>query len=302
MLNCDVLKEFLFDCTLRKLSERTMKSYKNNNLCLFRFIEKEYGILELESTTHLCVRGYVEYLTKKNLSEVYINTVIRSFKVYFQYCVEEGYIINNPILKVKRQKEPMVVINTFSDSEVKKMMTQYEEKDFLSTRNRLLLAVLFDTGIRCSELCGLKMTDIRDDYINIYGKGKKIRHVPITPVLYKYIIKYNRIRGYYFKDKYFYDADFYFLSRNGRRLTVEAIERVVGKAGESSDVRKEIRCSPHTARHYYAQAQLRNGIDVYSLSRLLGHSNINITKRYLQSIQDEDILKKGLLSSPLMNL
>lgn len=73
-------------------------------------------------------------------------------------------------------------------------------------------------------------------------------------------------------------------------------------AGEGVKVRKEIRCSPHTCRHYFAQAQLRNGLDVYSLSRLLGHENINITKRYLQGLKDEEVLELGVKSSPLMNL
>lgn len=66
--------------------------------------------------------------------------------------------------------------------------------------------------------------------------------------------------------------------------------------------RKEIRCSPHTCRHYFAQSQLRNGLDVYSLSRLLGHEDISITKRYLQGMQDENIIEMSIKTSPLMNL
>ncbi|NLK23482.1 MAG: site-specific integrase [Clostridiales bacterium] len=96
--------------------------------------------------------------------------------------------------------------------------------------------------------------------------------------------------------------DNYFLSSRNKPLTTEAVERIVKLAGEGVKVRKEIRCSPHTCRHYFAQAQLRNGLDVYSLSRLLGHENINITKRYLQGLKDEEVLELGVKSSPLMNL
>ena len=67
-------------------------------------------------------------------------------------------------------------------------------------------------------------------------------------------------------------------------------------------VRTEIRCSPHTCRHYFAQAQLRNGLDVYSLSRLLGHEDISITKRYLQGLNDRNIVERSIKTSPLMNL
>ncbi|WP_353846378.1 site-specific integrase [Clostridium sp. ZBS13] len=71
---------------------------------------------------------------------------------------------------------------------------------------------------------------------------------------------------------------------------------------QKANIRNEIRCSLHTCRHYFVQAQLRNGVDVYSLSRLLGHENISITKRYLQSIQDGDIVEMSVKTSPLMNL
>ena len=85
-------------------------------------------------------------------------------------------------------------------------------------------------------------------------------------------------------------------------MTGEAVERVVKLCGKEAMVRTEIRCSPHTCRHYFAQAQLRNGLDVYSLSRLLGHEDISITKRYLQGLNDRNIVERSIKTSPLMNL
>ncbi len=85
-------------------------------------------------------------------------------------------------------------------------------------------------------------------------------------------------------------------------MTPEAIERVVKKCGEQANVRTDIRCSLHTCRYTYAQMQLKNGLDVYSLSRILGYENITITKRYLQSLTDADILALAVKTSPLMNL
>ena len=92
------------------------------------------------------------------------------------------------------------------------------------------------------------------------------------------------------------------MSSRNKPLTTEAIQRIVKLAGQGANVRKEIRCSPHTCRHYYAQAQLKNGLDVYSLSRLLGHETVNVTKRYLEGIKDTEVLELGVKSSPLMNL
>ena len=120
-------------------------------------------------------------------------------------------------------------------------------------------------------------------------------------MLKKILIKYERAREEYIKDSLIRE-DAYFLSYRGKRMTGEAVERIVKICGEEARIRKEIRCSPHTCRHYYAQAQLKNVLDVYSLSRLLGHESINITKRYLQGIQDESIIKMSVKTSPLMNL
>lgn len=302
-MNEDIIKEFLFDCKIRKLSERTVKGYKNNNLAMFRFIESEYGITELEETNHIVIRKYIEYLTQKNLSEVYINGLIKCFKAYFTYCMREQYICKNPMDKVNRQKEIIPMINTFTNDEVSRMIKYYNNSSkFLDNRNQLIMVLLLDTGIRNSELCGLKLTDVRDTYINIYGKGKKVRHVPITIIINKYMIKYLRIRENYIKDKINYDTDYLFLSQKGKKLTVETIERIVLKCGNGSGVRSEIRISPHTCRHYYAQTQLKNGCDLFTVAKLLGHSNINVTKRYLQSMHDEDTLIMAAKTSPLMNL
>ena len=73
-------------------------------------------------------------------------------------------------------------------------------------------------------------------------------------------------------------------------------------AATTANVRDNIRSSPHTCRHYFAQCQLRNGIDVYSLSRLMGHNNIKITQRYLSSLNDSDIVEKSVKTSPLMRI
>lgn len=302
MLNEDVIKEFLFDCRMRKLSERTIKGYKNNNLAMFKFVKQEYGITELEETNHIAIKGYIEFLTKKGLSEVYINGLIKCFKAYFIYCKREQYIFKNPMDKVHRQKEPIILINTFTNEEVKRLIRFYSGSKFLDIRNQLIMVVLLDTGIRNSELCDLKLSDIRDTYINIFGKGKKVRHVPITAIINKYMIKYLRIRDEYIKDKINYDTEYLLLSQKGKKLTVETIERVVLECGEECKVRKEIRISPHTCRHYYAQTQLKNGCDLFTVARLLGHSKIDVTKRYLQSMQDEETLIMGAKTSPLMNI
>lgn len=301
MLLNDVIKEFWFDCQLRNISIRTMKNYRNINLAMIRFMENEYGIKDVEEVRSVHLKGFVNFQRSKGLSESYGNGIIKTFRAFFKYCTGEGYITENPSLRVNWIREPKVIINTFTDEEVIRMMSAYSFTDYLSARNRTILAMFFDTGIRNLELCMVEHIDIKDTYISIKGKGNKERHIGKSPQLEKHIIKYQRIKEGYFRDK-LDRSDHFFLSRTGRPLTVEAVERILRMAGERAGVREEIRCSPHTCRHYYAQAQLKNGLDVYSLSRLLGHENIMITKRYLQSMQDRDIVSMSAKTSPLMKL
>lgn len=302
MLLQDVLKEFLFDCRMRKLSERTLKGYKNNNLSLFRYLENEYGIVKLDEVHYKLIQAYIKFLMDKELKETYINGLIKCFRAFFKYCYDEDYISVNPMDKIKFQKQPITLITTFTDKEVVDMVNHYNGKRFLDIRNRLIMTLLFDTGIRNAELCQLKVSDIRETHINIMGKGKKQRYVPITPVINKILVKYMRVREEYIKDKFAYETEYLLLSQKGKKLTIETIERVVLEAGQSVGVREAVRISPHTCRHYYAQAQLRNGCDLYSLSKLLGHSNINITKIYLQSMNEDSFLEIAVKTSPLMNL
>lgn len=301
MLLEDVLKEFIYDCELRGLSPRTIKGYRNNNARFFKFLEEELSVIELERVTTKQIKMYLTLLKEQDLSESYANGIIKNLRSFLNYCVQEEYIKENPTHKVKWIKEPIKLINTFTDKEIVNMLAVLPNKNYLNIRNNAILAMFIETGIRNLELCNIKKEHIRDKDILIDGKGNKQRVVPLTSGLMKYLIKYDRVRGSYFKDKLFVD-DYYFLSRTGRQLTVEANERIIKNISELADVRNGIRSSPHTLRHYFAQSQIRNSLDVYSLSRLLGHTNISITKRYLQSLEDDDLIDMAISTSNLANL
>ena len=296
----DVIKEFIFEIKLRNYSERTIKGYKNNILKFARYMKNEFEIVEIEEISHVHIKSYLNFLKGNGLTEVYINTILKNLRSFYKYCFTEGYCLN-VALKVGWLRERKTIIKTFSDDEIRKMMDVYNYSSYIHARNKCIMAILIDTGIRNFELCQLKITDIRETVIYIMGKGKKERVVPISPYLKKIMIKYERIREGYLKNNILH-YDNYFLSYRNKPLTTEAVERIVRLCGEKANVNKNIRCSPHTCKHYFAQAQLRNGLDVYRLSRLLGHENVTITKRYLQGLKDKEVLELGMKSSPLMNL
>ena len=91
------------------------------------------------------------------------------------------------------QKEPKVLIQTFSDDEVRSLLSAFDYSTYLSARNKMILAIAFDTGARNTEICQIKREDIHDNVILIHGKRNKERHVPISPYLQKVMLKYERI-------------------------------------------------------------------------------------------------------------
>lgn len=302
MLLEDVLQEYLYDCQLRKLSERTIKSLRNNNTRLFSFLSNTCAITKLEQVKRVHIQSYITHLSEQGRKETYINGIIKSFRAFFKYCENEDYIQDNPMQKISFQKEVIPVIRTFNNTEIKKMIHYYNGKTFLQCRNNLIMVMLLDSGIRNSELCNIQMEDVHENAIKIYGKGKKIRYVPLTPAINKSLIRYRRVRNEYIQDKTTYHAQYLLLSQKGKRLTPETVERIVKDCGQACGIRNEIRCSPHTCRHYYAQTQLKNGCDLFVVSRLLGHSNINITKRYLNSMEVDDIMEVATQTTPLKNM
>lgn len=300
MLLENVIKEYIYEIRCKNYTERTIKGYRNNLNKWCKYCNQELNVYELEEINHFHIKKYLNLLKDKGLSESYINTILKNIRSFYKYCVKEEYCLNIS-KKVDWLKEPKKIIHTFTDTEVKKMLDYYNMSSYIGARNKCIMAILFDTGIRNLELCNLKRTDVRETTIYIFGKGRKERVVPISPYLKKVMIKYERMRYSYLKDNPLH-YDNYFLSYRCKPLTIEAVERIIRIAGKRARIRENIRCSPHTCRHYYAQTQLRNGLDIYSLSRILGHESVNITKRYLQSIRDEQIVELSVDTSPLMNL
>lgn len=297
----DMLKEFRYDMKIRNLTPRTIKTSYNSTAKFFKYCKEEFRIEDLDDLKSIHIKSYVEYLQKLKRSEVYINSILKYLKAFFKYCVQEEYILErkNPMKKLNWVKEEKTLIETFNDREVYKMLKVWNYKTFYNARNKAIIAMLIETGIRNLELCTLSLTSVRDSVIKVMGKGRKERYVPISPRLKKILIKYERIRTEYIKDK-FITEDAYFLSYRGKRLTIEAVERVVKETGKKANIRANIRCSPHTCRHYYAQFMLKQNVDIYTVSRLLGHSSIDITKIYLRTIRDKEIVEMNNMVSPLM--
>ncbi|MEK4037261.1 site-specific integrase [Paenibacillus sp. FSL L8-0493] len=205
--------------------------------------------------------------------------------------------------RIRNLKEDKTVIVTFNDDEVSRIINDLKEETYSNVRDKLILIMLFDTGIRVSELCNIKSDDIARRHILIHGKGSKQRLVYISNIMRKYMRKYEALKQERFIKRLEDEIEnCYFLDQSAVRLSRSRINKILKEHCNNAGVRKEVRCSPHDCRHYFAQKQLRNGIDIYSLSRLMGHFDTQITSKYLRGLEQEDILQIGRLYSPLNGL
>ena len=290
-------REYLTEIEVRKFTLKTIKSYRNNLNLFLRFCEEEAGISEVEELTLSVVWQFSVYMSGKGRKGSYINGLLKVAKAFIQYCYDEGYGGFNTRKNFKWCKQDKAVIMAFKPSDVRCMLQSCKGYDFLQVRDAAVLTALFETGIRCWELCCIQKKDIHEDFIIINGKNHKQRVVPITPVLRKAMMKYDNCAADYFTLKNI--DDYYFLSFHGRQLTNSAVEHIIKRHGEGIS---GIRVSPHTCRHFFAQQQIKMGTDLYTISRLLGHENIQITQTYLNSLRDDDIIQIAKQKSVLMSM
>jgi len=163
----------------------------------------------------------------------------------------------------------------------------------------VIILTLLDTGLRVNELINLKIDNVwlEEGIIKVLGKGNKERLVPvgkqIRRLLWRYITHYR-------PEPARPNLDNLFLTRDGRSLTKNRVDSMMKHYGERARL-SGIRCSPHTLRHTFAVTYLRNGGDVFSLQRILGHSSLEMTRRYCE-LADVDIEKAHALASPVDNL
>ncbi|HCS93114.1 MAG TPA: recombinase [Bavariicoccus seileri] len=306
-------KEFYFNCEATGLQNKTIVRYRKCFNIFLKYLEEKSDYIELESITANQIKAFLLSLKHKGRAESYLNTHIKTIRAFYRFCVDEEYLeqSQNVALKVKFFRQKKTIIRTFNDDEVLQMInacdrSKFGKKDslfskYLSQRNKFIIMLLADTGLRCDEMCHLRNDDFSENSIFVErGKNNKERQVYTSlPVINQYF-KYMRIKQLYFKDKL--HADYLLLGAyDGTRLSVNAVEGLIKKLGKRCNIRKEIRCAPHDFRHY-AAIKLLQQTDVYQTSRILGHSSTRVTEIYLRSMQTDQIIKNTRNKSPLSQL
>jgi site-specific recombinase XerD len=258
------------------------------------------GNPDLETITVDNLRGFIIALQRKRafsnhrltkpqnrtLSPESVASYARAIKTFFSFLEREELINNNPVRKVKLPKTPKKNMPVFSEKELQRLLAQPDKKSNEGYRDYVVMLTLLDTGIRVSELCNLKVSDVdlSNGYLRVMGKGAKERYVPIGAKLTKALLKYqlmHRPEG----------CDNFFITRDGHSLVKKRVQDFIKSYGEKAGIRT--RCSPHTFRSSSAVLYLRNGGDPFTLQKKLGHSSLTMTRRY-SVLADSDVKAQHL--------
>jgi integrase/recombinase XerD len=296
-LSCDMesaIAAFLSYSQSKNLSPRTIQYYREQLQSFTRFLSTKYAdIPPAEITPHI-IRELVCY-EKDRTSPSTANHCLAVTSRFLGYLHSEGFIESNSARSVDKQKVRKPVIETFSPEQVERMLDQCR-KDFYGVRDRAILLLLLDTGLRASELCGITMNDVNwtEQTILVTGKGDKERVVPFGQGVRQALNTYLSYR----QDA---ESEALFVGHYGEPLDRFRLRDIVVRRCERAGI-KGIRPSPHTLRHTAAVFYLRAGGDTFTLQRLLGHSSQEMTKRYCESLSAADVQKKHKEYSPVDNM
>lgn len=278
-----------------------------------RFLSSHQSGMHLSDITRNEIRAFISYLQQmrcfathptnpiqeRGLSGHTINCYLRSLRIFYSWLVSEEIMEIHPFDKVKIPRPPSKVIPAFSSFQIKQLLNVINTKTTAGYRDFAIMLTLLDTGLRISELCSLKMEKLwlEDGIAKVLGKGNKERMIPIGKQLQRVLWRYiDHCRPEPTNINY----SFVFLTQAGRPLTRGRVEKVMTDYGQKAKL-EGIRCSPHTLRHTAAISFLRNGGDLFSLQRMLGHASLEMTRRYCE-LADTDVKKAHNIASPVDNL
>ncbi len=249
------------------LSPHTLAAYGRD---LLSFSKHSQG-KKAEDVVGEQIIEYFQTLKTKGIASSSLCRALVAIKVFFRFLKREKIISQNPTLFLESPKMWQLIPEVLTIDEVSRFLEIPNSETPIGARDKAIFMVMYASGLRVSELCGLNTGDISDDQIRVRGKGNKERVIPIAAsavAAVDYYLTQFRTEG---------DGPL-FLSSQGRRMDRVALWERVKFYGKKAGISKDI--SPHTLRHSFATHLLENGADLRVIQEMLGHSNIATTDRY----------------------
>jgi len=296
-----LIEGFLLSCKVENKSPATISFYKNI-LDKFQWFLTKFGINTIDATT---IRSFLGYLkdtasrwdsnnTRANrpVSPTTVKSYYIGLSALFTWAMEEELIQVNPMANVKKPKLPNKIVKGLESEIIITLLNAFSGRSFNDLRNKAMLLMFLDTGLRLSELAGLTLSDINIEkgIIKIIGKGNKERYARIGVKTQKALWNYLAHRPV--------EKEYVWLGKGYCKMTVDGIALVIRNLGK----RLGIRLSPHRLRHSFAISFLRNGANPFELQIALGHTTLEMTRRYTQALGFDDVFKRHVLASPVDRL
>lgn len=272
----------------KNYSSHTVLSYKNDLLQFIRHIEGETGGFDPLSVDADLIRGYISSLMEEGVSPVSVGRKLSSLRTFYKYLVKTGQIEVSPLSGIQKPRSGKRLPVFVRQAEMDNLLDGGAFDDtFAGVRDRLILSMLYNTGMRRAELISLRDKDIdfSASVIRVTGKRDKQRIIPFGDELKAEIENYMNIRAKEVGER----AEAFLVREDGRELYPGLVYRIVTAA--LSEVTTLSKRSPHVLRHTFASAMLNNGADIDSVKELLGHNSLSSTQVYTHVTFEE--LKKN---------
>lgn len=273
------IQEFLDYLTFQKrYSKHTITSYKNDLTAFFDFVLLEYMVSDIKEITASMSRTWLASLKENKASSKTINRKISSLKSFFKYQLKVNMVRVSPVATISSLKVNRRLPSFIEQKDIDTLLTHdYFSEDFEGKTNSLIFELLYQTGIRRSELINLKEKDIDQNSatIKVLGKGNKERIVPVNNGLLKIIEEYIAKKNDEFSGL---PTGLLLVSKKGKALNPKYVYNIVKNnlAKVSTNQRK----GPHVLRHSFATHLTNNGAQINAIKELLGHSSLAATQIY----------------------
>lgn len=261
----------------KKYSKNTIQAYKTDLIAFKDFCEVEFDQADLENVHYNQIRTWIVSLVNNNISNRSVNRKVSSLKTFYKFLQKIGEIKTNPLSSHKALKVQKKIQTPFDQNEVKEVLELIRDgSDFESVRDRLIVEMLYSTGMRRVELINVKEKDIdhTGKTIKVLGKRKKERYVTILPSVYKTLQEYLKQK----REVNEVDMEALFVTKKGVKIYETLVYRIINLY--FSRVSTKAKKSPHILRHAFATHLLNNGASLNSVKELLGHSSLASTQVY----------------------
>lgn len=293
---------FLVEREARGLSPETLRSYVAD-LGVFAHWLREHAHPQDpgEWDVHL-LRGYVAYLQRKpsrngsgRISAMTVRSYTSRLLAFVRWLGEEGYAASDLATKLRKPQATQKVVQPLAPSDAAALLAAARGDNRNGPRNHALVCVLLDTGLRASEVCGIRPADLlwEQRLVKVLGKGGRERVVPFSDETASALRRYD-LSGHRHDGR----ADNFFQTEEGWALTPHGLHHIVRKVALDAGVDN---VHPHRLRHTFAISFLRNGGNALALQRFLGHSTLVMTNRYVALVTD-DLQREHERCSPLAAL